>query len=152
MVEEGEQRVAEVVAINISEFRGMEKKGVKEVNVIAGWGLENDAHGGNWDRQVSIFPLEALEKVPKDKEEEVRGGGHTENFTISGIPLSELSVGALLKIGEAEIRILHIGKEERKENGRAYIISREGRFGRVVKGGKVRLGDEVQLVEEKSFY
>ncbi len=45
-----------------------------------------------------------------------------------------------------EIKILHIGKEEPKESGRPYIVSREGRFGRVIKGGKIKVGDAVYIV------
>lgn len=52
--------------------------------------------------------------------------------------------GSVLQLGEAEIEILYVGKEKYKENGRPYIISREGRFGRVRKGGKVEVGDSVE--------
>jgi MOSC domain-containing protein YiiM len=132
-----------VLSINISSVKGIEKTSVEKVDVIEGWGLAGDAHGGDWDRQVSIFPVEALEKVPPEKKDEVLNGGYTENFTISGVELSELAVGNLLEIGGAVVKILHIGKEEFKEHGRPYIVSREGRFGRVVKGGQVKVGDEV---------
>lgn len=39
----------------------------------------------------------------------------------------------------------YIGKEEFKEQGRPYIVSREGRFGRVRSGGTVRVGDPVEV-------
>lgn len=138
--------MGQVLSINISSIRGIDKTQVKEVNVLAEWGLEGDAHGGNWDRQVSIFPVEALAKVPLEKKEEVINGGYTENFTISDVELEKLKVGCQVKLGEAIIEIFHIGKEEFKEYGRPYIVSREGRFGKVVKGGLVRVGDNV-LVE-----
>lgn len=134
--------MGKVLAINISEVRGIVKDSVEEVNVIENWGLEGDAHAGDWDRQVSIFPVEALAKVPAAKREEVLSAGYTENFTISGIPLEELGAGSIVRIGEAEIQIMQVGKEH-KEHGRPYIVSREGRFGRVLKGGKVQTGDEV---------
>ncbi|GAB6180843.1 MOSC domain-containing protein [Desulfotomaculum defluvii] len=132
-----------VISINISQIRGTDKTQVNQVKIIEGWGLEGDAHGGNWDRQISIFPVEALEKVPLDKKEEVLSGGLTENLTIEGIAPEELRVGSKIMIGEAEIEILHIGKEEFKEHGRPYIVSREGRFGKVLKGGFVSIGDKV---------
>ena len=44
------------------------------------------------------------------------------------------------------MEIAHIGKDEFKDHGRAYIVSREGRFCKVIKGGKVRVGDKVELV------
>jgi len=113
--------------------------------VIENWGLEGDAHAGDWDRQVSVFPVEALDKVPPHKIEEVLSGGYTENFTISGVPIEEMAIGKTLTLGDVEINILHIGKEEFKDSGRPYIVSREGRFGRVTKGGKVKKGDEVKI-------
>ena len=137
--------MGKVLSINISAVKGIVKDSVEEVNVIENWGLEGDAHAGDWDRQVSIFPVEALVKVPEHKKEEVLEAGYTENFTVSGIPLEDLQAGVTAKIGEAEIFIHQIGKEH-KEFGRPYIVSREGRFGRVVKGGKVKVGDEIKVL------
>ena len=132
-----------VLAINISTERGIAKTSVGQIEVIEGWGLEGDAHGGDWDRQVSILPVESLEKVPAEKKEEVLSGGYTENFTIEGVDPADLAVGNFVSLGDAVIKILHIGKEQYKNHGRPYIVSREGRFGQVVKGGPVRVGDEV---------
>ena len=138
--------MGKVLSVNISDVKGIVKDSVDEVNVIENRGLEGDAHAGEWDRQVSIFPVEALAKVPAEKREEVLSAGYTENFTISGIPLDALVVGAVVKIGEASIEIFQVGKEY-KEFGRPYIVSREGRFGRAVKGGKVKVGDEVKVIK-----
>lgn len=138
--------MGKILAVNISAVKGVVKDSVDEVEVIENWGLKGDAHAGDWDRQVSIFPLEALAKVPEHKKEEVLTAGYTENFTISGIPLEDLQVGALLQIGEAKVRIFQIGKEH-KEYGRPYIVSREGRFGRVVQGGKVKTGDQITILK-----
>ncbi|XCH79156.1 MAG: MOSC domain-containing protein [Candidatus Dehalobacter alkaniphilus] len=108
--------------------------------------MEGDAHGGDWDRQVSIFPVEALTKVPVEKQKEVLEDGYTENVTISGVPIEELLVGRIVRLGEAEVQILYVGKEQYKEHGRPYIVSREGRFGSVVKEGRIRVGDSVELL------
>ena len=134
-----------VLSIHVSAERGIIKTDVAEVKVLEGWGLEGDAHGGEWDRQVSIFPIEALDRVPQEKKAEVLADGYTENFTVSGLSLEDFSAGCLLKLGEAEIEILYIGKEKFKEQGRPYIVSREGRFGRVRSGGTVRVGDPVEV-------
>jgi len=140
--------MGKVLAINVGKVRGIEKTSVDSIKIIEGWGLEGDAHGGDWDRQVSIFPIEALEKVPADKKGEVLQGGFSENIVISGIHLEDLAVNKILKIGEALIQIIYIGKEELKETGRNYIVSREGRFSRVISGGRVKTGDNVQLFSE----
>ncbi len=140
--------MGKVLALNISSVRGVDKVSVPEAEIVPGWGLKGDAHGGEWDRQVSIFPVEALSRVPADKWDEVTGGGYTENITITGLPLEDLAVGRTVKIGAtAQIKIIHIGKDKFKENGRPYIVSREGRFGVVVSGGAVKVGDTVSLAE-----
>lgn len=136
-----------VLSIHISVNRGIEKTSIKEATAIANWGLENDAHGGSWDRQVSIFPNEAMENVPPEKYAEVASGGYTENITTSGIPLEHFTANSNIQIGNTVlIQIRRIGKEIYEEHGRPYIISREGRFGVILKGGIIKVGDTVKLV------
>lgn len=139
--------MGKVLSLHISLERGTVKNNISEIDIVEGWGLQGDAHGGDWDRQVSIFPVEALAKVPLDKQEEVLSDGYTENVTVADLPLAELIPGVVLRLGQAEVEILYVGKEAWKEHGRPYIISREGRFGRVVKGGRVRVGDSVEILE-----
>lgn len=135
-----------VIKININKDRGTIKNSVDSVKLLENWGVEGDGHAGDWENQVSIFPIEALEKVPESMKEEVAGGGYTENFTIEGISLEELTVGTKLRVGEAEVEIYKIGKDTFKEHDRHYIVSREGRFGKVLKSGKVSVADEVHII------
>lgn len=136
-----------ILSIHISPDRGTEKSNVDKANVLEDWGLENDGHGGKWDNQVSIFPVEALNKVPADKYDEVVNGGYTENITISGIPLEDLAAEKTVQIGDSVlIQIKRIGKTVYKEHGRPYIVSREGRFGVVKKGGPITVGDTVKVL------
>ncbi len=134
-----------VLTIAISEEKGVLKEPVDEVVIIEDYGIKGDAHAGPGTRQVSVLPVEALSMVPEEKKEEVMEG-HTENIVIEGIPLEKLKIGARIRVGEAVLEIAHIGKDEFKDHGRAYIVSREGRFCKVIKGGKVRVGDKVELV------
>jgi len=138
--------MSKIISINISEKRGTIKNSVNTAKLIKDWGVEGDAHGGNWDKQISIFPLEALDKVPSHMKSEVSSGGYTENITISGIPLEQLNVGTKLQIGDAEIIICHIGKEKFKEHDRHYIVSREGRFGKVIKSGTISINDKIYIL------
>jgi MOSC domain-containing protein YiiM len=132
-----------VIAVNTAEQRGTPKRNVGEGYLREGWGLEGDAHAGAWDRQISIFPLEAMALVPAHIKPTIAEDDYSENITIEGIPLQELGIGRRLKIGEAEVLICHIGKEKPKDQGRPYIVSREGRFGQVTKSGAVKKGDHV---------
>ena len=132
-----------VIAVNMSAQRGTPKKNVGAGYLREGWGLEGDAHAGAWDRQISVFPLEAMALVPPTVMPTISEDDYSENITIEGIPLEKLKVGYKLRVGEAEVLICHIGKERFKETGRPYIVSREGRFGTVVKSGRVAAGDVV---------
>jgi MOSC domain-containing protein YiiM len=138
-----------VIAVNTAEQRGIPKKSVGAGYLREGWGLEGDAHAGAWDRQISIFPLEAMALVPPTVMPTISADDYSENITIEGIPLEDLKVGGRLQIGEAEVLIRHIGKERFKEQGRPYIVSREGRFGTVVKSGRVAAGDIVILLGQE---
>jgi MOSC domain-containing protein YiiM len=137
-----------VVAVNKADKRGVLKKNVGEGNLREGWGLEGDAHAGPGDRQVSILPLEAMALVPPAIRATFADNDYTENITMEGIPLDELGIGRRLRIGEAEVVICHIGKEQHKDTGKPYIVSRQGRFGKVVKSGKVTVGDAVNILDQ----
>lgn len=135
--------VGKVIYLGKSAMRGPKEK-VKNIKLIANFGVEGDVHAGT-EKEVSVFPLEALAKVPKEKftfsVDEI-----TENVTIIGIPEYLLLPGKRLLIGDAELEILQIGKENFVDEGRPYAVSRWGRFCRVVKGGTVELYDEVKLL------
>jgi MOSC domain-containing protein YiiM len=135
-----------VIAVNKADKRGVLKKNVGEAYLREGWGLEGDAHAGAGERQVSILPLEAMALVPPAVRATIAADDYTENITMEGIALDELVVGRRLRIGEAEVVICHIGKEQPKEAGKPYIVSREGRFGRIIKSGKVAIGDAIVVL------
>ena len=46
---------ATIYAICISEKRGELKKEIATANIIEGFGIEGDGHGGDWDRQVTCL-------------------------------------------------------------------------------------------------
>ena len=137
-----------VIAVNSGAERGILKKNVGRGYLREGWGLEGDAHAGPGDRQVSILPLEAMPLIPLPIRGTIAADDYTENITIEGIPLSELTIGRHLVIGQAEVEIRHIGKETPKDAGKPYIVSRQGRFGTIVKSGEVAVGDAVILLNE----
>ena len=52
--------MGKVMAICISEIRGVQKKNVHTARLIENWGVEHDAHAGNWHRQVSLLSYETI--------------------------------------------------------------------------------------------
>ncbi len=139
-----------LISVNLGKIRGVPKHPIEEGILIPEWGLKGDAHGGNWNRQISLFPVETLALVPRNVRELFEENAYSENLTLEGIPPERLRPGTILEIGGAQIEILEIGKLsfEPPESGRPYIVSREGRFGRVLKGGRVKSGDLVKIVKE----
>lgn len=135
----------EVLAVNMAKERGIPKENVGEGFLEVGVGLVGDAHAGS-ERELSLFPIEALALAPKEVLSSIREGEYSENITIKGIPLEELRVGTRLKVGEAEVEIVQIGKGKLEPKGRPWIVSREGRFAKVVKAGRVRVGDPVRVL------
>ena len=64
--------------ICISEKRGTEKHEVREAMVKMDWGIEGDAHGGKWHRQISLLSDEKIQEF-RAKGAEVAYGAFGEN-------------------------------------------------------------------------
>ncbi len=141
-----------VLAVNISEKKGVSKKSIPEGTMVKDFGLEGDAHGGKWHRQVSLMGQESIDKMKDLGIKGLCSGKFAENITTEGITLYGLEVGTRLKVGEALLEISQIGKECHQKCA-IYktvgdcIMPREGVFARVLEGGKVRPGDTIEKIE-----
>ncbi|MCD8249615.1 MAG: MOSC domain-containing protein, partial [Lachnospiraceae bacterium] len=51
-----------IIGICISEKRGTAKREVEACEIVEGWGLKGDAHGGDWHRQISLLSYEKSEE------------------------------------------------------------------------------------------
>ncbi len=144
--------MAKVIAINISEQKKAPKKTIEEGTLIENFGFENDAHAGKWHRQVSLLAKESIEKAKGMRTDGLCHGMFAENITTEGIVLYTLPIGTKLKIGDsAVIEITQIGKECHdgcaiKELVGQCIMPKEGIFGVVLTGGKVKAGDEITVI------
>ena len=143
-----------VVAVCTSPGKGTPKTPVPEALFIEGLGLQGDAHAGFAHRQVSLLALESIEKM-KEKGLSAVPGDFAENLTVQGLVLYELPVGTELRVGSSVIlKISQIGKECHRKCGVYYrvgdcVMPREGVFAVVLRGGTVRPGDEIILLEKE---
>jgi len=142
---------AYVLAVSISEKKGVKKENIPEGLLIENFGLKDDAHAGNWHRQVSLLAIESIEKI-REKGLDVGPGDFAENITTVGIDLVNLSIGTKLKIGDsALVEVTQIGKEchDRcaiyRQTGDC-VMPREGIFVKVLKGGKVKKNDPIVII------
>jgi MOSC domain-containing protein YiiM len=135
--------MAYVEAVCLSHKKGIVKKEQGKVTLRENWGMEGDAHAGEWHRQVSLLAGESIDGV-KEVLSTLKNGAFAENIITRGIELNTLSIGDRLQIGdEVVLEITQIGKEchnsgcaIKKATGDC-IMPREGIFARVIQGGKI---------------
>ena len=143
--------MGKVIATCISEIRGVQKKNVHTVKVVEGYGIENDAHGGNWHRQISLLSWDKIEAFRK-KGAEVDDGAFGENLVVEGIDFRTLPIGTRFICNDVILELTQIGKEchndcaIKKAVGKC-VMPTEGIFAVVVREGTVRPGDEIEILE-----
>lgn len=143
--------MAEVLAVCVSDVRGVQKHPVPEAELRAGHGIVGDAHAGDWHRQVSLLSKESVTRLQEKIEIPLHDGDFAENILVDGLRVYELPVGTRLTIGTAECEVTQIGKEchqdcpIRRAAGDC-VMPREGIFVKVLQSGRVRPGDEIRVI------
>lgn len=143
--------MSKIRAICISEKKGTAKVQVPKAEFIEDFGIKGDAHAGKWHRQVSLLAFEKIEDFRADGGN-VDFGAFGENLVVDGIELNKLPIGQKIKIGEALLEVTQIGKKCHDKCAIYYqvgecIMPKNGIFTRVLKGGKVKVGDKCELVD-----
>ena len=145
--------MGQVMAVCISEKKGTQTKGISEGHFIEEFGIENDAHAGKWHRQVSLLSYETIEAF-KERGAEIGDGAFGENVIVKGIDLVRLPVGTRLSCGNILLEVTQIGKECHshceifKKMGEC-IMPANGIFTRVLHGGVMKEGDEINVCTEQ---
>jgi len=140
--------MATVLAVCISEQKGERKKPVESVELRENHGIVGDGHAGDWHRQVSLLAQESIDKM-RAMGLDVNAGDFAENITTSGINLVSLPIGARLQVGATLLEVTQIGKECHTRCAIYYqagdcVMPKEGIFAKVVSGGVIKPGDEIQ--------
>ena len=144
--------MAEGVAVNISERKGIRKHEVPYIELLPHHGIVGDAHAGDWHRQVSLLAEESIDTM-RALGLSLTAGAFAENINTIGISLKARPVGTLLQIGAAVLRVTQIGKEchndcaIKKTTGKC-VMPTEGIFCEVVIPGRVQKGDQITVLEE----
>lgn len=143
-----------VMAISVSEKKGVPKTSISQALLIADHGIEGDAHAGKWHRQISLLANESVNKMRAKGIEGLCTGKFAENITTEGIHLFDLPVGTILRIGKTIHEVSQIGKECHnacaiKEQVGECVMPREGIFTKVLVGGMIEVGDEIRVEKER---
>jgi MOSC domain-containing protein YiiM len=140
-----------VVAVSVSDRKGVVKHNVAQAVLMVDHGLAGDAHAEGGHRQVSLLAKESIDKMVA-LGAKVKPGDFAENLTVEGLEVMYLPVGTRLKVGaEAILEVTQIGKTCHKgcairEQVGDCVMPREGIFARVLKGGVVKPGDVIEVV------
>lgn len=142
---------ARIVAVSVSDRKGVVKHNVPQARLLVEHGLEGDAHAEGGIRQVSLLARESIDKM-RAAGAQVNPGDFAENLTTLGLDVCVLPVGTRLKVGmEVELEITQIGKTCHKgcairELVGDCVMPREGVFARVLQEGIVKPGDTIEIL------
>ncbi|MBR3397028.1 MAG: MOSC domain-containing protein [Lachnospiraceae bacterium] len=139
-----------VKAVCTSNRKGIQKTAAESIRLVKDFGIEGDAHAGNWHRQVSLLSYEKIEEF-KAKGIDLEDGAFGENIIVEGFDLRTLPLGTRFRIGDVLLELTQIGKECHAHCAIYHavgdcIMPREGVFTIVLEGGTVRPGDEVEMI------
>lgn len=142
--------VGKVVGVCISQRKTDPKKNVGNGFLQKGLGLKGDSHAGT-EKEVSLLAIESLQKLYREAGISAEPGSFAENITTEGIDLTSLPIGSQLRVGEARLLVIQIGKDPSQAHAYNYqgysILPTEGVFCRVTESGEVKVGDIIKLIE-----
>ena len=141
---------AHIVEVCTSREKGTQKTPVPTARVIEGFGIEGDAHGGNWKRQISLLAQENADEM-RALGAEIEPGAFGENILTRGIALEKLPLGTRLASEEVVLEVTQIGKKCHTrcaifEAAGTCIMPTHGIFCRVIQGGILKPGLEIQRI------
>lgn len=163
-----------VVAVSVSPTHGFHKKNLPSIQLLAGLGVEGDAHAGTTVkhrsrvkknpgqpnlRQVHLIHQELLDELNRAGFK-VEPGELGENVTTSGIALLDLPAGARLRLGSKamlEITGLRnpckqidefqkgLQKAVLDRDAEGNLVRKAGVMAIVLEGGPVAPGDAIEV-------
>jgi MOSC domain-containing protein YiiM len=145
--------MAYVEAVCTSHKKGIVKREQEKIILKKNFGIEADAHAGDWHRQISLLAGESIDTV-KQTLPTLKNGAFAENIITRGLDLTTLEIGDRIQVGDTVIlEITQIGKEchnsgcaIKKATGDC-IMPKEGLFAIVVAGGSIASADQIQVMQ-----
>ena len=138
--------MGKIVGVWTSPGRGTARMDAHERReAIVGAGLDGCAHARPPKREVLFVSKEHLDSVGVDP------GATRENLTVEGDDVQQWPVGQRVRVGGALFEITMVcdpchKMDVLREGLRAELADKRGMLARVVEGGEVAVGDEIQLL------
>jgi MOSC domain-containing protein YiiM len=138
--------MAKIVGVWTSPGRGTARMDAHERRqAIVGGGLEGCAHANPPKREVLFVSKEHLDSVGVDP------GAIRENLTVEGDDVEQWPIGQRVRAGGALFEVTMVcdpcqRMDDLRQGLRAELDGRRGMLARVVEGGEVAVGDDVELL------
>jgi MOSC domain-containing protein YiiM len=141
-------KMGRVVGVCVSHHRQAPKKNIDQGILRENWGLEGDAHAGT-GREISLLAAEDAQEACEQRRLRALPGVFAENITTRGINLVTVRVGERIRLGDATLQVVGLGKDPSEPHTYAYagisLLPEKGVFAKVIKGGTVKVGDPVSF-------
>lgn len=143
--------MATILAVCISQQKGVQKHPVEQISLQTDWGIVGDAHAGPWHRQVSLLAQESVDNLQSKISLQLKPGDFAENILTKGIVLYQLQPGTKLRIGTALAEVTQIGKTCHqdcaiRQTAGDCVMPREGIFVKILQPGTAKAGDEITIL------
>lgn len=100
--------MAQIKCVCISTRRKSSAENVHQCRATL-QGLEGDVHFGMGEKQVSLLPMEQVDRYFADRGEDILYGRFGENLVVEGLEWKELRIGDRLRAGETLLEVVRIG-------------------------------------------
>jgi MOSC domain-containing protein YiiM len=165
----------EIISVNRSSGHTMIKPPVDSIQIVAGIGIEGDAHSGEkvkhvWDkkrnpdklnlRQVHLIHSELFEELKDSHGFSISPGEMGENITTKGIPLLDLPRNTILHIGnDVQLKVTGLRmpcsqlepiqkglmKAVMPKDEQGDLILKTGIFSIAIQSGEIKPGDSIRI-------
>lgn len=151
----GDKNTGTVAGVAIGKERGTSKKQEPYIDLKEGCGIIGDGHAGT-EKQVSLVAIEEIDHMNRSYNIQAHIGDFAENIATKGIDLMSFSQGDRIQVGPAILKVIRIGKTNEEMRGHTFsfkgytLLPRKGLFCEVIKGGRVRPGDEISVTSKSN--
>lgn len=150
-----------VEGIFVAPEGGAQMKGVEAATALEGCGLKGDRYcggTGHWSRlgrvcEVTFIAAEDLDDIERETAVSVKNGEHRRNVVTRRISLKTLRRGERFRVGEVVFEYrgpCSVCKHVERLTGPGMTQALRGRGGvcaRVIENGKLRVGDEIEVLQ-----
>lgn len=140
----------EIFYIKIKDKETNLIKEVKDGFLKKDIGLYGDSYAGKGIRQISLVGIESIENITADMKKGFCFSNFKANITTKGIDFTKLKIGSMFYIGDAVLEVVQTGKDcyigcANKKIVPNCEIHKKCAFAQVIKGGKINVGDKLEV-------